>query len=135
MLNLQHAGYSLVYGPSQGGVIGNADHFLLLGVDYNRCTIHAPKIPAAAFALFQMMFAAITPLLMTGAFAERVKWRAFIMITVLWEVFVYYPVAHWIVRGTFLHNQKKKKKLLPTATTTKCISLPPWVTVGRWLVG
>jgi len=51
-----------------------------------------------------MMFAAITPLLMTGAFAERVKWNAFFMITISWEILVYYPVAHWIWGGGWLGN-------------------------------
>jgi hypothetical protein len=52
-----------------------------------------------AFALFQMMFASITPLLMTGAYAERVKWRAFLTLTVFWEILIFYPVAHWMVCG------------------------------------
>jgi Amt family ammonium transporter len=68
-----------------------------VNVGYNDCHSNAPTIPAAAFALFQMMFAAITPLLMTGAYAERVNWRSFFVFTILWEFFVYYPVAHWIV--------------------------------------
>ena len=54
---------------------------------------------AAAFAMFQMMFAAITPLLMTGAFAERMRWKSFFVFTVLWEIIVFYPLAHWIWGG------------------------------------
>ena len=63
---------------------------------------HAPNIPAAVFAMFQMMFAVIAPLLMTGAFAERTKFRAVILISVLWELLVYYPVAHWVWGGGWL---------------------------------
>lgn len=89
-------GYSLVYGPDHGGFIGGYQHFLLIGVDYFSCNVHAPNIPSAAFALFMMMFASITPLLMTGSYAERVQWRSFFTLTILWEIIVYYPVAHWI---------------------------------------
>ncbi|XP_004343545.1 ammonium transporter AmtA [Capsaspora owczarzaki ATCC 30864] len=89
-------GYSLTFGTDQGGVIGTFDNALFLDVSFSRCSPHAPTIPAAVFALFQMMFAAITPLLMTGSFAERLKFRSFMLIIILWEIFVYYPVAHWI---------------------------------------
>lgn len=59
-------GYSLTFGPDYGGFIGGYQNFLLINVDYFTCSEHAPNIPAAAYALFMMMFAAITPLLMTG---------------------------------------------------------------------
>lgn len=55
--------------------VGNLENVFLIGVDYDDCSPHAPTIPAACFAVFMMMFAAITPLLMTGAFAERVRWK------------------------------------------------------------
>jgi len=61
-------GYSLTFGTDHGGVIGDFKHAFLLGVGYNECSPHAPQIPAALYALFMMMFAAITPLLMTGAY-------------------------------------------------------------------
>lgn len=61
-------GYSLTFGDDHGGVIGDFKHSFLLGVGYNECSPHAPQIPAALYALFMMMFAAITPLLMTGTF-------------------------------------------------------------------
>lgn len=90
-------GYSLVFGPDLGGFIGSYNHFLLYGVDYTSCIEeYAPTIPGAAFALFLMMFAAITPLLMTGSFAERLKYRSFFLLTILWEILVFYPIAHWI---------------------------------------
>jgi len=90
-------GYSMVYGNSLGGFMGNPiTHIFLKGVDYNTCSQHAKNIPVAAFALFEMMFASITPLLMTGAIAERISWRSSFVLIVVWEIVVYYPVAHWI---------------------------------------
>lgn len=89
-------GYTLVYGHSLGGVIGNLENVLMLGIAYNDCSRHADTIPAALFGFFQMMFAAISPLLITGAFAERIKYKAFIFFIIGWELFIYYPVAHWI---------------------------------------
>jgi len=90
-------GYTLVFSStSWGGFIGNFDNVLMLGVDYNTCTEHAPKIPAALFGFFQMMFASITPLLLTGAFAERMRFKCYFVFIILWELLIYYPVAHWI---------------------------------------
>ena len=95
-------GYTLVYGPSQRGLIGGLDHAFLRDVPYDACVPAAPTVPAAAFAMFQMLFAAISPLLMTGAFAERLRfWPAYAFL-VLWEVLVYYPVAHWVWGGGWL---------------------------------
>eukprot|EP00455_Lapot_gusevi_P044497 TRINITY_DN5566_c0_g1_i1.p1 TRINITY_DN5566_c0_g1~~TRINITY_DN5566_c0_g1_i1.p1 ORF type:complete len:477 (-),score=172.07 TRINITY_DN5566_c0_g1_i1:77-1507(-) len=96
-------GFSLVYSTTVGGIIGNLDNVLLINVSYSDCNPRLSKnIPIAAFAAFQMMFACITPLLMTGAYAERLKFKAFMMITVLWEIFVFYPIAHWIWGGGWL---------------------------------
>lgn len=95
-------GYSLTFGPSQGGFIGNLDHAFFIGVSYYDCSEHASQIPAALFAMFQMMFAVITPLLMTGAFAERLKFKSYMLLVVLWEIIVYYPLAHWIWGGGWL---------------------------------
>eukprot|EP01117_Protostelium_nocturnum_P003099 TRINITY_DN1403_c0_g1_i4.p1 TRINITY_DN1403_c0_g1~~TRINITY_DN1403_c0_g1_i4.p1 ORF type:complete len:459 (-),score=97.78 TRINITY_DN1403_c0_g1_i4:207-1583(-) len=89
-------GYTLVFGRSLGGVIGNLENILMIGVDYNTCSRHAPNVPAALYGFFQMMFAAITPLLMTGAFAERMRFKAYMIYIILWEILIYYPVAHWI---------------------------------------
>jgi Amt family ammonium transporter len=88
-------GYTLVYGHTWGGFIGNFENILMIGVPYDDCSRHAPNIPAALYGFFQMMFAAITPLLMTGAFAERLKFKAYIIFIIVWEIIVYYPVAHW----------------------------------------
>eukprot|EP00960_Hanusia_phi_P046910 758103-Hanusia_phi.AAC.2 len=95
-------GYTLCFGPSINGLIGAPSHLLWIDVRYDQCGPHAKNIPAALFALFQMMFASITPLLMTGSFAERLRWDCFLAFTVLWELLVYYPVCHWIWGGGFL---------------------------------
>ena len=98
-------GYTLVYGTDQYGLIGGLEHVFLLDVPYGDCNAFAPTIPAAAFAMFQMLFAAISPLLMTGAFAERLRfWPSFILI-VAWEVLVYFPVAHWVWGGGWLSTE------------------------------
>jgi Amt family ammonium transporter len=89
-------GFSLTYGDSQGGIIGSFQYAFFIDVDYSNCISFAPHVPAAAFAMFQMMFAVITPLLMTGAYAERMKFKIFLLFTILWEIFVYYPIAHWV---------------------------------------
>eukprot|EP01102_Stenamoeba_stenopodia_P017791 TRINITY_DN642_c0_g1_i1.p1 TRINITY_DN642_c0_g1~~TRINITY_DN642_c0_g1_i1.p1 ORF type:complete len:504 (-),score=91.80 TRINITY_DN642_c0_g1_i1:166-1677(-) len=97
-------GFSLVYGEDKGGIIGNFQYSLLLNVPYDGCFPREPanKLPAAAFAMFQMMFACITPLLLTGAVAERLKVKCFFIFCVLWEILVFYPVAHWIWGGGWL---------------------------------
>eukprot|EP01133_Synstelium_polycarpum_P013075 gene13075-15379_t len=100
----QAFGFSLTFGPSQKGIIGNLDHAFLIGVSYTDCNPNAKHIPSAAYAMFMMMFANITPLLMTGAYAERVKYRSFIVLTIFWEIIVFYPVAHWIWGGGWLQN-------------------------------
>eukprot|EP00475_Leptophrys_vorax_P037832 TRINITY_DN6577_c0_g1_i1.p2 TRINITY_DN6577_c0_g1~~TRINITY_DN6577_c0_g1_i1.p2 ORF type:complete len:558 (-),score=118.29 TRINITY_DN6577_c0_g1_i1:1330-3003(-) len=82
-------GFSLVY-------YGSFKHALLINVSYITCSEYAPTIPHAAFAMFMLLFAVITPLLMTGAYAERMKFRSALLLTVLWELFVYYPIAHMI---------------------------------------
>lgn len=85
-------GYSLAFGPSQGGVIGGLDHVFLGGlVGELRGTV-----PALAFVAFQAMFAAITPALISGGFAERMKFSAYLLFSASWSVLVYAPVAHWV---------------------------------------
>uniref|UniRef100_A0A7S0W7E8 Ammonium transporter n=1 Tax=Hemiselmis tepida TaxID=464990 RepID=A0A7S0W7E8_9CRYP len=95
-------GYSLSFGTSILGVIGGLEHVFWIGVPYAECGPMASNLPAALFALFQMMFATITPLLMTGAYAERLRWDAFLAFTIAWEVLVYYPVCHWVWGRGFL---------------------------------
>ena len=95
-------GYSLAFGPSVGGIIGNLDHILLNGVGLEPRA--GQEIPELLFMLFQGMFAVITPALLAGAIAERVKFRAFGAFVVLWVTFVYCPIAHWVWGGGWLHE-------------------------------
>ena len=89
-------GFTLVFSPSQGGFIGGFDWLFYNNVPFNESLDYAPTIPGVTFATYQMMFAVITPLLITGAFAERVRWNAFVVFIVAWSIFIYYPLAHWI---------------------------------------
>jgi ammonium transporter, Amt family len=89
-------GFTLVFAPSQGGLIGGLDWLFYNNVPFNESVDYAPTVPGVTFATFQMMFAVITPLLITGAFAERVKWSAFVVFIIAWSMLVYYPLAHWV---------------------------------------
>jgi Amt family ammonium transporter len=96
------AGYSLAFGSDVMGVIGGLDHLGLMGVGLAPHVSNAPTIPHQAFMIFQMMFAAITPALITGAFAERMKFSALLLFAGLWSLLVYAPVAHWLWGGGWL---------------------------------
>jgi len=85
-------GYSLAFGPSHGGFIGSLSFVGLRGLD---TALHG-TVPTLAFAAFQMMFAVITPALVSGAFAERMKFSAYCIFVALWSTLVYVPVAHWV---------------------------------------
>lgn len=91
-------GYSLAFGKDLGGLglVGGLDWLLLRGVSATESGPYADNIPHQAFAVFQGMFAIITPALITGAFAERMKFSAFFIFTVLWITVVYAPVTHWV---------------------------------------
>ncbi|KQC10305.1 MAG: ammonia channel protein [Smithella sp. SDB] len=89
-------GYSLAFGPDVHGLIGNLDWAGLKGVGSLPNADYAATIPHIVFMIFQMMFAVITPALIIGAYAERVKFPAFLLFTVLWATFVYDPLAHWV---------------------------------------
>lgn len=89
-------GYSLAFGPDKGGIIGSLAWFGLNGVGTDPNPDYAATIPHQAFMIFQMMFAVITPALITGAFAERVKFSTFLVFTLLWATLVYDPIAHWV---------------------------------------
>ena len=100
-------GYSLVFGKSYAGgalghVFGGSEHFGFAGLGAES-SLYEPRISAATFALFQAMFAAITPALIIGAVAERMKFSAVMLFSFLWTILVYYPVAHavWGVTGDF----------------------------------
>ena len=89
-------GYTLAFGPDQGGIIGSLEWFGLNGVGQEPNADYAGNIPHQAFMAYQMMFAVITPALITGAFAERKRFKAFVIFTLAWATFVYAPVAHWV---------------------------------------
>jgi ammonium transporter, Amt family len=89
-------GYTLAFGVDVGGIIGDLSWLGLNGVGPAPNADYAATIPHAAFMVFQMMFAVITPALITGAFAERVKFGSFLVFILLWATFIYDPLAHWV---------------------------------------
>jgi len=89
-------GYSLAFGPDVGHFIGNLDYLGLMGVGTEPFKAYSETIPHQTFMIYQAMFAIITPALITGAFAERMKFSAFLVFMVLWVTLVYCPVAHWV---------------------------------------
>jgi Amt family ammonium transporter len=90
-------GYSLAFGPDSGlGLIGRLDWMGLEGVTGAPSDTYATTVPHLAFMAFQMMFAIITPALISGAFAERKRFKAFVLFSVAWATFVYAPIAHWV---------------------------------------
>ena len=91
-------GYSLAFGPDVNGLIGNLDWAGLAGVGLEPGKYSA-TIPHLLFCAFQLMFAVITPALITGSFAERIKFPAFLLFTVLWSTLVYLPICHWVWGG------------------------------------
>ena len=89
-------GYSLAFGPTHGGFIGGLKYAFLRGVGAAPDPAYAATIPASLFYFFQLKFAAITPALIIGAFAERIRFRSLIVFVVLWTTVVYAPAAHWV---------------------------------------
>jgi Amt family ammonium transporter len=95
-------GYSLAFGPDIGGIVGSFAWFGLNGVGLDPSPDYATTIPHQAFMIFQAMFAIITPALITGAFAERMKFSAFLAFIALWSTLVYSPLAHWAWGGGWM---------------------------------
>jgi Amt family ammonium transporter len=94
-------GFSLAFGPDANllgipGLVGNLDYVGFFNVGLTPSSVYAVTIPFVLFAAFQLMFAAITPALITGAFAERKRFASFVLFTILWSVLVYSPIAHWV---------------------------------------
>ncbi len=89
-------GYSLSFGPDKWGIIGSLKWLGLNGVGQGVNPDYCPTVPHIAFMTFQMMFAVITPALISGAFVERIKFSSFLIFTLLWATLVYDPVAHWV---------------------------------------
>lgn len=96
-------GYSLCFsGDELGGVIGNFDKVFMRGVNLNSAFAGNAKLPEFVFMAYQMMFAIITPALITGAFVNRVTFKSYLIFLVLWQVLVYYPFAHMVWGGGLL---------------------------------
>jgi Amt family ammonium transporter len=89
-------GYSLAFGPDRGHVIGGLEWMGLAGVGLEPNADYAATVPHQAFMVFQLMFAVITPALITGAFVERMRFGAFLLFILLWSTFIYDPLAHWV---------------------------------------
>ena len=98
-------GYSLAFGPDIGGFVGNLEWFGLENVSADEPGPYADNIPHQAFMIFQAMFAIITPALVTGAFAERMKFGALCLFIVLWVTIVYAPLAHWVWGGGWIGTE------------------------------
>ncbi len=89
-------GYSIAFGPDRGGVIGGLDWVGLNNVGLTPNADYGATVPHQAFMVFQLMFAVITPALITGAFAERMKFSTFLVFIICWATLIYDPLAHWV---------------------------------------
>src|SRR5437762_12200641 len=94
-------GYTLAFGPDKAGLLGGLEFAGLRHVGAAPSTF-APTVPATAFMVFQLMFAIITPALIAGAFADRMKFSGYLVFIGLWSLLVYAPVVHWEWGGGFL---------------------------------
>ncbi len=97
-----YVGYSLSFGPDVHGFIGSLKHLALKGLSFSPHPSYASTVPEPVFMIYQCMFAVITPALITGAFAERVRFRAFVFFSLLWALLVYNPLCHWVWGGGWL---------------------------------
>ena len=95
-------GFSLAYGNDISGIIGDLRYFALTGVGFD--PLSGQVIPALAFFIYQEMFAIITPALITGAFADRVNFKSYLIFLVFWSVLIYIPLAHWVWGGGWLQK-------------------------------
>jgi ammonium transporter, Amt family len=95
-------GYTLSFGPDQGGLIGGLQFWGLRGVGQLPSEVYATTTPHLAFSMYQLMFAIITPALITGAIAERMKFAGYVLFLGLWSLLVYTPVAHWVFADGWL---------------------------------
>lgn len=98
------AGFSLTFGPDVHGIIGGLNYMFLNGVGMAPSETYGPTIPFITFFTYQQMFAIITPALITGAFADRVNFKSYLIFLVFWSVLIYIPFAHWIWGGGFLQK-------------------------------
>ncbi len=94
--------FSLSFGTDYAGFIGGFEHVMMKGVGMTPSSVYGTEIPFLAFFVFQMMFAIITPALITGAFAERMNFKSYLLFLVIWSIVVYAPLAHWVWGGGFI---------------------------------
>jgi len=97
-------GFSLAFGKDVNGIIGSFQYAFLNGVGLDPNSSYGPTIPFIAFFFFQLMFAIITPALITGAFADRFNFKSYLIFLVCWTLIVYAPAAHWVWGGGFLQK-------------------------------
>jgi Amt family ammonium transporter len=97
-------GFSLAFGKDMGGVIGNLQFAFLNGVGMQASETYGMTIPFITFFIFQLMFAIIAPALITGAFADRFKFKSYLVFVILWSLLVYIPATHWVWGGGFLQK-------------------------------
>ncbi|MDD4575808.1 MAG: ammonium transporter [Bacteroidales bacterium] len=95
-------GYSLCFSGGEGGIIGNLDKAFLMGISMNTLWAGNGVIPEYVFIAYQMMFAIITPALITGAFVNRVTFKSYLIFLTFWQILVYYPFVHMIWGGGIL---------------------------------
>lgn len=97
-------GFSLAFGPDIGGMIGGFKYVFLNGVGLAPNPDYGATIPFITYFSYQQMFAIITPALITGAFADRVNFKSYLIFLTAWSLFIYVPVAHWVWGGGFLQQ-------------------------------
>ena len=98
------AGFSLAFGPDIGGIIGGLKYLFLNGVGATPNPDYGATIPFFTFFSYQQMFAIITPALITGAFADRVNFKSYLVFLVFWSILIYIPLTHWVWGGGFLQQ-------------------------------
>ena len=125
-------GYTLAFGPDKWEIIGSLRWLGLRGITTQPAPL-APTIPHLAFVIYQGMFAAITPALITGALAERVKFSSLLLFTILWSTLVYAPVAHWVWGGGWI--AQKTGALDFAGGTVVHINSAIAAFVAAWLIG
>jgi Amt family ammonium transporter len=97
-------GFSMAFGPDVGGIIGGMKYAFLQGVGMDPNSAYGATIPFITFCAYQYMFAIITPALITGAFADRVSFKSYLILLVAWSVLIYIPLTHWVWGGGFLQQ-------------------------------
>jgi Amt family ammonium transporter len=95
-------GYTLAFGPDRAGLIGGLDFWGFRGVGQAPSDVYATTTPHVAFGMYQLMFAIITPALITGAVAERMKFSGYVLFLALWSLLIYSPLAHWVWGGGWI---------------------------------